>query len=332
MGGLLSPLQVGGLQLRNRIVMPPMASGRAAPDGSPTEANVSYHRARATAGCGLVIVEHAFVSPEGRFSEGQLGVADDRGLDALAALAKGIRDGGAVACMQLSHAGSLVAPGDDGNRPVGPSAVPHPRGKGAVPDVLDVDGISRVVQAFADAAGRARKAGFDAVEVHAAHGFLLSQFLSPLTNRRDDAYGGDAERRSRLIIEVLQAVRAALGKEMGLFLRFGACDDADGGLKVDEACGIVPRLVKAGAQMLDVSGGLQGSRPPNRVGQGYFVDLAKAVKACTTVPVMTGGGIDEPAFADRLVRDGKADLIGVGRAMLADPNWATRAISELGGA
>jgi 2,4-dienoyl-CoA reductase-like NADH-dependent reductase (Old Yellow Enzyme family) len=279
----------------------------------------------------LVIVEHAFVSPEGRFSEGQVGVADDRGIDALTGLATAIREGGAVACLQLSHAGSLAGGLEPGLQPVGPSPVAHPRGKGIVPKALEAEDIAGVVEAFKSAAERARKAGFDAVEVHGAHGFLLSQFLSPWTNRREDGYGGDIEGRSRLHVEILAAVRAALAPSMGLFVRFGACDDMDGGLTLQEACAVAPRLVEAGAQMLDVSGGLQGSRPPNREGQGYFRELASAVKACLDVPVMTTGGIHEPAFADRLVREGVADLVGVGRGMLTDPQWAKRAIMALGG-
>lgn len=332
MGNLLDPLEIGELRLRNRIVMPPMASGRAAPDGRPTPANVEYHRLRAAAGCGLVIVEHAFVATSGRFSEGQVGVADDLGIDALGKVAAAIKAGGAVACLQLSHAGSLAGGLRPGAHPVGPSPVPHPRGQGTVPAELDGDAIAGIVRAFGQAAGRARRAGFDAVEVHAAHGFLLSQFLSPLTNRRGDRYGGDTEGRSRLHVEVLAAVRAALDPSMSLFVRLGACDDMDGGLTVEEACAVAPRLVEAGARMLDVSGGLQGSRPPGRDGQGYFRDLAAAIKACVAVPVMTTGGIHDPVFADRLVREGVADLVGIGRAMLADPHWARRAIEDLGGA
>ena len=167
--------------------------------------------------------------------------------------------------------------------------------------------------------------------MHGAHGFLLSQFLSPLTNRRDDAFGGDVTGRSRLHVEVLQAVRAAVGPGTAVFLRLGACDDMPGGLPLDETCAVAPRLVEAGAQMLDVSGGLQGSRPPGRADQGYFADWAAAIKRVVDVPVMTTGGIQEPAFADRIVRDGIADLVGIGRAMLADPGWAARAIAELGG-
>jgi 2,4-dienoyl-CoA reductase-like NADH-dependent reductase (Old Yellow Enzyme family) len=331
MPGLLTPLRFAGLDLRNRIVMPPMASGRADPDGRPTQANVAYHRVRASAGCGMVIVEHAFVAPRGRFSAGQIGAHDEGGVDALAVLADGIRAGGAVACLQLSHAGTMAGGLEPGARPVGPSAVAHPRNPDVLPDVLDAAGIAAVVEAFARAADRARRAGFDAVEVHAAHGFLLSQFLSPLTNRREDAYGGDLAGRSRLHAEVLRAVSATVGNGLAVFVRLGACDDMPGGLTLDEACAVAPALVAAGAQMVDVSGGLQGSRPPGREGQGYFQEWAAAIRAVVEVPVMTTGGIHEPAFADRLVRHGIADLVGVGRAMLTDPGWAARAIAELGG-
>ncbi len=326
MAGLLTPLDFAGLHLRNRIVMPPMASGRAQPDGRPTDATVAYHQLRAQSGCGLIIVEHAFVMPEGRFGEGQIGVHDDQCIDGLARVAQGIHAGGAVACLQLSHAGALAS---GATEPVGPSSVAHPRGQGRVPRALDVAGLRDVVRAFADAAARAQTAGFDAVEVHAAHGFLLSQFLSPLTNRRTDEYGGDVLGRSRLHVEVLRAVRERLGPRTALFLRLGACDDLPDGLLLADACAVAPRLVDAGAQMLDVSGGLQGSRPSEREGQGYFRDFAAAIKAVVRVPVMTTGGIHDPDFANRLVRDGVADLVGIGRAMLSDPHWAARAITEL---
>ncbi len=329
MPGLLSPLAFAGLTLRNRIVMPPLASGRALPDGRATDRNVAYYREPAAAGCGLVIVEHAFADPRGRHSAGQLGSHEDAMIDGLSRLAGAIREGGAVSCLQVAHAGSMATSDVLGQRPVGPSEVPHPRGNGEAPEALDEAGIAGVIEAFAAAAGRAKRAGFDAVEVHAAHAFLLSQFLSPLTNRRTDAYGGDLAGRSRLHREVVARVRAEVGPGYPVFVRLGASDDLPGGTTLDEGCRVAAALVEAGADLIDASGGLQGARPASATGQGYFVQYSEALKKVVGVPVLVTGGVTEPAFADRLIREGRADLVGIGRALLADPRWAARAIREL---
>lgn len=329
MPGLLEPIEFAGLHLENRIVMPPMASGRAEPDGAATEDHVEYHRLRAAAGTAMIIVEHAYVLPIGRFNEGQLGVHQDAMVPGLAAIAAAIRAEGSVACLQLAHAGATGSPAVAGTHPVAPSAVAHPYGKGEVPDELSRDGIAETVRAFGDAAARAVAAGFQAVEVHAAHGFLLCQFLSPLTNRRGDRYGGSDENRSRLHCEVLAEVRRRVGRDVAILLRLGADDETTGGLTIDVTCRTAPRLVEAGADLLDVSGALQGARPAWHAGQGYFVKYAEALKKVVQVPVLVTGGITEPAFADAVIREGRADLVGVGRAMLRDPNWAAQATREL---
>jgi 2,4-dienoyl-CoA reductase-like NADH-dependent reductase (Old Yellow Enzyme family) len=185
-----------------------------------------------------------------------------------------------------------------------------------------------VANAFADAAGRAQNAGFQAVELHAAHGFLLSQFLSPLTNLRNDEFGGDEDRRGRAVLDVLAAVRDQVGASFPVFVRLGAHDEYPGGFQLDAACRMAERLAIAGAALIDVSGGLAGSDDPGR-GSGYFVPYAAAIKKTVTVPVMVAGGIADPAHADRIVSDGQADIVGVGRAMLDDPEWARKAIAEL---
>jgi NADPH2 dehydrogenase len=330
MPGLLSPLSFAGLRLRNRIVMPPMWSGQAAPDGSVTDRIVEYHRVRAAAGCGLVIVEHAFVHPLGRHSSTQIGVHSNQMIDGLRRLARAIREEGAVACLQISHAGSRSTPGLLGRRPFAPSAMVHPyEPRGDMPEALDVAGIREVVKAFGAAAGRARDAGFDAVEIHAAHGFLLSEFLSPLTNRRHDEYGRDEESRRRLHLEVLAEVLATVGGAFPVFVRLGAHDETDGGVELDVACRTAKRLVEHGACLIDVSGGLQGSRGAGKA-PGYFVAYAEAIRKATGAPVSVAGGISDPAHADRIVREGRADLVGIGRAMLNDAEWAKKAIAALG--
>lgn len=326
MPGLLTPLDFANLHLRNRIVMPPMASGRAGPDGHATENHVEYHRLRAAAGTALVIVEHSYIHPIGRFNEGQLGVHEEGCVPGLTPVAAAIRAAGAVSCLQLAHAGASGTPAVPGRRPMGPSAVPHPYGKGEVPDAMTLDDVAATVRAFGDAADRAARAGFEAVEVHAAHGFLLSQFLSPLTNRRGDRYGGSEENRGRLHCEVVAEVRRRVGSRVAIFIRLGADDETPGGLTVDATCRLAPRLVEAGIDLLDVSGGLQGARPAWHTGQGWFVKYAAALKRVVGVPVIAVGGITEPSFADAIVREGQADLVAIGRAMLKDANWAARAI------
>lgn len=331
MPDLLSPLALGPLRLRNRIVMPPMWSGHAHPDGSVTDAIVEYHRRRAAAGCGLVIVEHSFVHPRGRHSDTQLGAHDDAMTAGLARLAAAVKAEGAVACLQISHAGSRTTSAVVFRPPLAPSALRHPyEPEGEVPGEATVDDLRVVVRSFGEAAARAGEAGFDAVEVHAAHGFLLSQFLSPLTNRRQDAYGGSPENRLRLHLEVLAEVRRRLDGRLPVFVRLGAHDETPGGLTTEESAPAAARLAEAGAAAVDVSGGLCGSRPSGR-GPAYFLPYAEAVKAAVAVPVVVTGGITEPALADRIVREGKADLVGVGRAMLADADWARKAIESLGG-
>jgi len=326
---LFSPLSFAGVTLRNRIAMPPMWSGKATPEGFVTAANVEYHRVRAAAGTALVIVEHSFVHPQGRHSSTQLGVHDDACLDGLATLAAAIRAEGAVACLQISHAGARSSARVTGMPVVAPSPIPTTREASPdAPAALTKAQIDEVAEAFAAAAARAQRAGFDAVEIHAAHGFLLSQFLSPLTNSREDEYGRGHEGRSRIHLEVLAAVRERVGSAFPIFVRLGMHDERPGGLTLPPACWTASQLAAAGAAMIDVSGGQSGSEDPGR-GPGYFVAYAEAVKDVVDVPVMVAGGITEPQMADVIIRSGRTDIVGIGRAMLDDPDWARKAADAL---
>jgi len=330
MADLLTPLSFSGLTLRNRIVMPPMWSGQATPEGFITDKIVAYHKERAAAGCALIIVEHAFVHPGGRHSATQIGVCADDMIAGLSRLASAIRSAGAAAALQLAHAGSRVSSATlGGTRPVAPSAIRHVyEPAGEVPEELTIPQIHEIAAAFGSAAVRAREAGFDAVEIHAAHGFLLSSFLSPLTNLRTDAYGGSLENRSRLHLLVLEEVRRRVGSTFPVFIRLGAHDETPGGLELEDACKAAVRLAEAGADLIDVSGGLQGSRGVGK-DPGYFVPYAAAAKARVHVPVIVTGGIREASHADLIIREGQADLVGIGRAMLEDANWARKAIAAL---
>jgi NADPH2 dehydrogenase len=331
-GSLLSPLSFAGLTLRNRIVMPPMFSGFAGAGGDVTDKIVEYHRLRAAAGTALVIVEHTYVHPWGRISDTQMGVHDDGMIPGLTRLAGAIRREGAVSCLQLAHAGASTSAALIGRPPVGPSSLRHPFETDVDPaQAATIAEIEQIVKAFGDAAARARAAGFDAVEIHSAHGYLLSQFLSPMTNHREDQYGGSEGNRSRLHLEVLAEVRARVGRDFPVFVRLGMHDEALGGLQLNEAVQVAARLVDGGVDLVDVSGGLQGSRPPVVVarGPGWFVPYAQAVKSVVRVPVLVTGGFTDPVHADRVIREGRADLIGIGRAMLNDPDWARSAIEQL---
>jgi NADPH2 dehydrogenase len=327
---LLSPLSFAGLTLRNRIAMPPMWSGKATAAGHVTDAIVEYHRERAAAGTALIIVEHSFVHPQGRHSSTQLGVYDDACTPGLERLAKAIKAEGAVACLQVSHAGARASSKVTGLPVVAPSAIATTREERPdVPGAATREQIAGIVQAFAAAAVRARRAWFDAVEIHAAHGFLLSQFQSPLTNQRDDDYGRDHAGRSRIVMEVVDAVRAEAGADFPVFVRLGAHDERPGGLTLAPACWTAAQLAARGVALVDVSGGLAGSDDPGR-GPGYFVDYAAAMKDIVSVPVLVAGGIADAQMADVIVRSGRADLVGIGRAMLDDAEWSKKAIEALG--
>jgi NADPH2 dehydrogenase len=329
MANLLTPLAISTLKLQNRIVLPPMWSGKATPQGGVTDTIIERLKVRAAGGCALVIAEHSFVHPRGRHSALQMGAHSDEMLGGLSRLASAVKAEGAAVALQITHSGSKGSSAVTGLKPVGPSAIPFPLLSGSeIPEELTASQIEEIVAWFGDAAVRARAAGFDAVEIHAAHGFLLSEFLSPLTNHRTDEFGGTLENRCRILLQVLDEVRRRLGPEFPIFVRLGGHDDAPGGFEVKDACETAVSLVKRGADLIDVSGGLQGAAGPGKE-PGYFVPQAAAVKARVQVPVLVAGGIKDPVHADDIVRSGQADLVGIGRAMLEDPGWARKAIAAL---
>jgi 2,4-dienoyl-CoA reductase-like NADH-dependent reductase (Old Yellow Enzyme family) len=230
--------------------------------------------------------------------------------------------------MQLNHAGSRANETLTGLAAVGPSAVSNPR-EGIMPRQLSQTEIAGIVQAFYEAAVRVKKAGFDGVEIHSAHGYLLNQFLSPLTNQRQDEYGGNPINRVRIHLEVIKAVRAAVGKDYPVLLRLGATDFIDGGTTIADSQMAAQAFEKAGVDIIDISGGMLGYIIPGLSGQGYFASLSEAIKEVVSIPVILTGGITEAQAAEQLLAEGKADLIGVGRAILKDSNWARNAVESL---
>lgn len=330
MASLFDPLTVRHCTFRNRVVMPPIAIERATAEGAVTERHLEHYAAIAADGPGLVIVEHSYIRRDGRVSDKQLGVHSDGLVPGLARLAEVIKQGGAAACLQITHCGSRTSRALVGAQPVGPWTIPVP-GDAEIPRPLRVEEIRQLRAAFVEAAERARKAGFDAVEVHGAHGYLLSQFASPLTNQRTDDYGGSATNRLRFSCETIAAVKERVGDRLLVLYRFGADDLVPGGLTPEDAEAVVPLLAEAGVDILDVSGGLGGSGRDRFAEQGYFVLLAARMRRAAGVPVIGVGNVREPEYADRVVREGLVDLIAVGRAQLAEPDWVAAARRALTG-
>jgi len=332
MAGLFSPFQVKNFTLRNRIVLPPMANDMAGDDGQVTESHIEHYVRRAAAGVGMIIVEHCYVRRDGRYHPHQLGIHDDALVSGLARLAQAVKACGAVVGVQIAHAGARATYNGTGSQPVAPSDGVLMPGGHEPARALTLEEMDEIESAFVAAARRASEAGFDFVEVHGAHCFLLCEFLSPLANRRADIYGGSLENRLRFPLRVVRAVRRALPNDHLLLYRMPGSDFLPGGLTEEEGQQAAQALVAAGVEVLDVSGGMCGAEIPNWdcKSQGYFVPVAAAIKAVVPVPVIVAGGITDPHFADQVVRSGQADLVAIGRAMLRNPHWVREAQAMLG--
>lgn len=328
---LNQPLVLQGMRLNNRLVMPPMATAKSTAEGAVTQALCEYYRARAEGGfLGLIITEHSYVSAQGKASAGQLSAADDGAVEGLRELVAAARRDGARVMAQINHAGAAADPAVTGCEAVAPSAAARPQAKAdlPLPCALTNGEIADIAAQFAQAARRVQQAGFDGVEIHAAHGYLLNQFYSPLTNFRDDEYGPDCiENRVRFHLQVIEAVRGAVGPGYPVALRFGGCDYHAGGSTVEDSVRACALFERAGVDLLDISGGMYGYRIPGLEGPGYFREMTAAIKKAVSAPVLLTGGVTAAAEAERLLAQGAADLIGVGRALLADPRWAEKAFA-----
>lgn len=332
---LFSPVRIGTVLLRNRVVLPAMTTRLADAEGFVTDATIAYFAARAQGGAGLVTVEMAAPEPVGRHRRNELGLCDDRFLPGLTRLVAAIHAGGAKASIQIGHAGGHTRADICGETPIAPSAVPHDvfevTAARVVPREMSEARIAQTVAAFASAARRAETAGFDCVEIHGAHGYLISQFLCPAENQRTDGYGGNPRARARFALEVIAAVKAALTRTAVIF-RFDAEDFFPGGLMFDQARDLARWAADAGADALHVSAGHYRSLPdaqimipPMAFPEGVFLDYAERIKRDARVPVIAVGRLGNPHVAMRAIADGKADLVAVGRGMIADPEWADRA-------
>ena len=329
MASLFEPIEIKGLSLKNRLVMPPMGTNMSTGNGEVTDRHVRHYSARAMGGVGLIIVEHTYVLRDGKASEGQLGLYDDKLIPSFEYLVDTIHAEGARIVLQLNHAGARAPREITGEKPAGPWNVISPN-VNEVPRPLTTTEIQQIVTSFGRAAHRAIKAGFDSVELHGAHGYLLGQFLSPYTNKRNDAYGGDLANRILFPLEVVKEVKSGLDKDIPLFYRLGADDMVEGGLSRQEAKLAVQQLERAGVDVIDVSGGLVGSGREYFTEQGYFVPLAEGIKGMVKVPVIGIGNITEPEYADRIVREQRVDLVAFGRMLLSNPEFPQQAARRLG--
>jgi 2,4-dienoyl-CoA reductase-like NADH-dependent reductase (Old Yellow Enzyme family) len=340
MSALFTPLRLRETTLRNRVAVSPMCQ-YSAREGLPTAWHLVHLGSRAVGGAGLVLAEATAVTPEGRISPDDTGIWSDAHTEAWAPIARFVAEQGAVPGLQLAHAGrkaSTDAPWRGGGSlgaeaggwpPVGPSPLPlsedHP-----VPRELSADELHGIVGAFRDGARRAAEAGFAAVEIHMAHGYLLHQFLSPLTNRRADDYGGSPENRRRLPLEVARAVRAAFPVERPVLVRISATDWVEGGWDLEQSIVLARELRAAGVDLVDCSSGgaVLGATVP--VAPGYQVPFARAIRERAGVATGAVGMITEPAQAEAVVSEGSADLVLLAREMLRDPYWPLHAARALG--
>ncbi|HMJ01410.1 MAG TPA: NADH:flavin oxidoreductase/NADH oxidase [Conexibacter sp.] len=337
---LFTPLRVRGVELRSRVVVSPMCQ-YSSHDGLANEWHLVHLGSRAVGGAALVIAEASAVVPEGRISPWDLGIWSDAHAEALRPVAAFIAAQGAVPGIQLAHAGRKGSTGrpwegrgpiaheHGGWEPVAPSALPYDDGW-LRPNALSAEEVEAIPAWFAAAAERARAAGFRWIELHAAHGYLLHEFLSPLSNDRDDAWGGAWENRTRLVLDVVRALREAIGEGVPLAVRLSATDWADGGWSDADTVRLAPLLGGAGADVVDCSSG--GLTPAQRVevGPGFQVPFAEAVRRESGMLTAAVGLITEPAQADAIVREGRADLVLLARELLRDPYWPLDAARALG--
>lgn len=327
---LLSPLTIKSLTLANRVVMPPMGTNLGNADGTVSDENLAYLKRRAQGRPGLIITEITGVHPDGMVSPHQLAAYDDRFLPGLDRMARAARDAGCKIALQLHHSGreSLYLLGK--GRAVAPSAIPSIVFKGAPREMTKAD-IEEVIAAFGRAAARARTAGFDAVEIHCAHGYLLTQFLSALSNQRTDEYGGNTIReRSRFVLDVIREIRRQVGADYPVSIRISAEEYIKGGYSADDMQGIAPDFVEAGADIIHASFGTHGSpggitQAPAEFAPGFNAWLARKMKDVVSVPVIAVGRFTDPAAADETLARGDADLVAFGRQFLADPDFLVKA-------
>jgi 2,4-dienoyl-CoA reductase-like NADH-dependent reductase (Old Yellow Enzyme family) len=337
---LFSPLQIREVSFRNRVGVSPMCEYSSV-DGFANDWHFVHLGSRAVGGAAMVMTEASAVLAEGRISPQDLGIYLDDHIPMLSRIFRFIEEQGAVPAMQLAHAGrkastaqpwkggGAVEESDGGWRPIwAPSALPFSPAS-ITPQALDESEIARVVRAFGAAAKRAREAGAKLIEIHAAHGYLLHEFLSPLTNRREDRYGGSFENRTRFLCEVVDAIRQTWPVGLPLFVRISASDWVEGGWKIEDSVGLAKQLGPLGVDLIDCSSGGAVPNVSIPLGPGYQAPFAQKVRAEAGIRTAAVGMITQPEQADQIVRSGQADMVFLARELLRDPYWPLRAADEL---
>lgn len=337
---LFSPLSIRDLQLRNRVAVSPMCQ-YSSTDGFANEWHFVHLTTRAVGGAGLVFTEAAAVEPAGRISPADLGIWKEEHIEPLARIVRFIDQHGSAAGIQLAHAGrkASTSPPWDGGGPVDesqggwhPVYAPSPIAfdeDSKVPEQLDEAGLNRICQAFADAAKRSLEAGFRVVEIHGAHGYLINEFLSPLSNHRTDQYGGSFDNRIRFACEVTEAVRRVWPENLPLFIRLSVTDWIEGGWTIEDSIALARRLKPLGVDLIDCSSGGVISHVKIPVGPGYQVKFAERIRRESDVMTGAVGMITAPEQADQIIRTGQSDIVLLARQLLRDPYWPLHAASRL---
>ncbi|NYI25389.1 NADH:flavin oxidoreductase/NADH oxidase [Aeriscardovia aeriphila] len=339
---LFQPYTLHGLTMRNRLWLPPMDTYSAGLDAVPTDFHYQHYVSRALGGFGMVIVESTAVTAEGRISPADLGLFNDAQASAFARITQGIRQAGAVAAIELNHAGRKASSSSytlnyghksvpleaGGWHSVSPSALTY--GELNPPRALEHDEIISIIDAFVRSAQLAVQAGFQAIEIHAAHGYLLNQFLDPLSNHRSDEYGGSLENRERLVLQVCKAVRQAIGPDVALLVRISAVDWTPGGWSIDDSVHLCTQLKALGVDLIDVSTGGVVAHDGNPQAPLWQVPFSARIRSRVGIPVSAVGGITKPKQAEKVVAHGKADVVEIGRAALREPYWPLKAAWKLG--
>ena len=330
---LFSPGKIGNLTLKNRIMKAPQSSGMSNKDGTVSERLIRYYRHEAAGGAGMIIVEYAYVDDIGaKSAHCHLGISDNEHIPGLTWLAENIKEQGAVPAIQIEHCGRQKFLG---TQPIcAPSAIPWPMlwekyGVQAVPRELTIEEIQDIVHAFGDAALRAKTAGFELVEIHGAHGYLLTNFFSPCTNHRTDLYGGSLENRMRIYVEIVRDVRKKVGPDFPVTIRLSGTDYEPDGFTIDDTIALAKVLEKEGIDAFHISGGDHNTMihqvSPMAIEVCHNVWAAEAVKNAVHVPVIASGSITLPEYAEDIIASGKGDFVGLGRPLWADPEWPKKA-------
>ncbi|UYZ84091.1 NADH:flavin oxidoreductase/NADH oxidase [Entomomonas sp. E2T0] len=338
---LFSPIIIDQQTLENRVIIPPMCQYSAI-DGKPTDWHKMHYGSLSHSGAGLLIFEATSICPDGRLSPYDLGIWDDETEAAMSKLIKSIRKYSAIPLgIQLVHAGrkasmpepwkenKYITPQQGGWKTVAPSAIAYDDNHDT-PKELTTDEIKTIIKQFAEAAKRADDAGFDMIEIHGAHGYLIHQFLSPLSNKRTDEYGGPLENRIRFAVEIFKAIRKVVSMEKAVGIRISATDWVEGGWDLEQSIALAKTLKDLGCSFIDVSTGALHKDQKIPVGPNYQVPFAQAIKEQVAMPTMTVGLITEATQAQGIIGTGQADMVAIGRGMLYNPHWAWQAAAELG--